>query len=88
MTVGHDHHRLRRKPMEPFFSRSGVSRIEPLLHDLILTLVGRLDEFRGTGKIVRLDHVFSAMAGDVVSAICIENPQVSFLRDPEFNPRW
>jgi hypothetical protein len=74
--------------MEPFFSRAGVSRVEPLLHGLVQTLIGRLDEYKGTSKIVRLDHVFSALAGDVVSAICIEDPQMSFLRDAEFNPHW
>ncbi|KUL83714.1 hypothetical protein ZTR_07489 [Talaromyces verruculosus] len=88
MTVDHDHHRRRRKPMEPFFSQAGVSRIEPLLHDLVQTLVARLHEYQGTGKPVRLDHAFAALAGDVVSAICIENPQISFLRDPGFSPHW
>lgn len=88
MTVDHDQHRLRRRPMEPFFSQAGVYRIEIILHDLVLTLVGRLYGYKGTGKVVRLDHVFAAMAGDVVSAICIENPQMSLLNDPEFSPHW
>lgn len=88
MTVEHDHHRLRRKPIEAFFSRSGISRLEPMLHGLILTLFGRLQEYKGTGKILRLDHVFAAMAGDVVNVVCIEDPKMSFLRHPEFNPDW
>ncbi|KZL77279.1 cytochrome p450 [Colletotrichum incanum] len=88
MTVNHDHHRLRRKPMEPFFSKIGITRLEPRLHELTITMVQRLLEFKGTGKVIRLDHVFAAMAGDVVNVVCIANPTMSFLRHPEFNPDW
>ncbi|KAK8133243.1 hypothetical protein PG999_001416 [Apiospora kogelbergensis] len=85
---GLKHHRFRRKPMEPFFSRFGVARLEPRLQELVVTLVQRLEEYRGTGKVVRLDHVFTAMAGDVVNVACVANPTISFLRHPEFNPHW
>jgi hypothetical protein len=74
--------------MEPFFSRQGVTRIEPKLSELVITLVGRLQEYRRTGKVIRLDHAFSALAGDVISNICIDNPQNSFLHDPDFAPQW
>lgn len=74
--------------MEPFFSRFGVARLEPRLQELVVTLVQRLEEYRGTGKVVRLDHVFTAMAGDVVNVACVVNPTISFLRHPEFNPHW
>ncbi|KAG8158079.1 hypothetical protein KVR01_011840 [Diaporthe batatas] len=88
MTVDHDHHRLRRKPMEPFFSRGSIARLEDRLQELTVTLVQRLQEYRGTGKVVRLDHVFAALAGDVVNVLCIANPTMSFLRHPDFNPYW
>ncbi|CZT49094.1 related to cytochrome P450 CYP3/CYP5/CYP6/CYP9 subfamilies [Rhynchosporium secalis] len=88
MTVDHDLHRRRRKPMEPFFSRQGVSRIEPKLSELVCTLVGRLQDYRGTGKVIRLDHALSALAGDVISNICMDDPPASFLHDPDFNPHW
>lgn len=88
MTVEHEHHRLRRKPMEPFFSKIGVARLEPRLQELVLVLVQRLEAYRGTGKVLRLDHVFTAMAGDIVNVICVANPTMSFLRDPDFNPYW
>lgn len=88
MTVDHDLHRKRRKPMEPFFSMQGINRIQPMLDELVLLLVTRLKEYAGTGKVVRLDHVFSALAGDVISNICIDNPASSMLKDPDFNPEW
>ncbi|KAH8786021.1 cytochrome P450 [Diaporthe sp. PMI_573] len=88
MTVDHDHHRLRRKPMEPFFSKGSIARLEHRLQELTVTLIQRLQEYRGTGRVLRLDHVFSAMAGDVVNVLCIANPTMSFIRDPDFNPYW
>ncbi|KAI1857354.1 uncharacterized protein JN550_013234 [Neoarthrinium moseri] len=88
MTVDHDHHRLRRKPMEPFFSKTGVTRLEPRLQELVVILVQRLNELKGTGQVVRLDHVFTAMAGDAVQTICVTRPAISFLRHPDFNPDW
>lgn len=88
MTVEHDHHRLRRKPMEPFFSKGSIARLEDRLIELTVTMVQRLDEFKGTGSVLRFDHVFAAMAGDVVNVLCIANPTMSFLRHPDFNPHW
>lgn len=87
-TIDHDLHRLRRKPMEPYFSRAGVSRIEPVLQSLVQAMVARLDELRGSGNIVRLDHVFSAFSGDVITAICIGNGEGASLRHPMFDPEW
>ncbi|TLD03793.1 uncharacterized protein PgNI_11655 [Pyricularia grisea] len=88
MTVNHHHHRLRRKPMEPFFSKNGVAQLEPRLCELTVTLVQRLLEYKGVGKVIRLDHVFTAMAGDVVNAVCVAKPTMSFLRHEDFNPDW
>ena len=88
MTVDHDHHRARRQPMERFFSKQGIARIEPHLVYLIRILVSRFQELRGTGTVVRLDHVFAALAGDVIMGVCIENPPEPYLLHPTFNPDW
>ncbi|KAF2967401.1 hypothetical protein GQX73_g6156 [Xylaria multiplex] len=88
LTTGHDLHRKRRKPLEPFFSRLGVTRLEPMVAELCETLVvKRLESFKGTGKIVRLDHAFLAFAGDVVGRICMDNPR-NLIDDPEFAPDY
>ncbi|KAI0468968.1 cytochrome P450 family protein [Xylaria cf. heliscus] len=88
LTTGHDLHRKRRKPLEPFFSRLGVTRLEPMVAEVCENLVvKRLESFRGTGKIVRLDHAFLAFAGDVVGRICMDNPR-NLVEDPEFAPDY
>ncbi|EME87126.1 uncharacterized protein MYCFIDRAFT_130725 [Pseudocercospora fijiensis CIRAD86] len=88
MTVDHHHHRMRRKPLEPFFSRAGVARFEPNLASVVMTLVHRLRGWEGTGTVLRLDHAFAALAGDIISTMCIESPSMSFLEDRDFAPDW
>ncbi|RWA09439.1 hypothetical protein EKO27_g5656 [Xylaria grammica] len=88
LTTGHDLHRRRRKPLEPFFSRLGVTRLEPMVAEVCEKLVvKRFENFKGTGKIVRLDHAFLAFAGDVVGRICMDNPR-NLVDDPEFAPDY
>lgn len=88
MTVDHHLHRQRRKPLEPFFSKAGVARFEAVLVEIVTLLVGRLKEHSGSDKPIRLDHAFAALAGDIVSRLCIEQPKMSFLDDAEFSPGW
>ncbi|ORY67380.1 cytochrome P450 [Pseudomassariella vexata] len=87
-TVGHDSHRRRRRPLEPFFSWLGVSQHHPLLSEMAATLVKRLEDKRETKSVVRLDHAFFAFAGDFVTRICFKNPAWSFLEEPDFGPGW
>ncbi|KAL9577881.1 MAG: hypothetical protein Q9212_006084 [Teloschistes hypoglaucus] len=86
-TVGHDIHRRRRKPLEPFFSRLGISRLQDMLAEVVVKLDGRIEALKGTPTVVRLDHVFSAFAGDVVGRICWEDKE-EFLDDSDFAPEW
>lgn len=85
-TTAHELHRKRRKPLDPYFSRSGVTKLEPMVAELCEKLiVERFESFKGTGKPVRLDHAFTAFSGDVISRLCIDDPP-SFVDDPEFSP--
>ncbi|EMD96233.1 hypothetical protein COCC4DRAFT_19072 [Bipolaris maydis ATCC 48331] len=87
-TVAHELHRKRRKPLDPYFSRAGVNRLEPMVADLTEELVvKRFEEFKGTGKVVRLDHAFTAYSGDIISALCIDEPP-HFTSTPDFTPSW
>jgi hypothetical protein len=81
---------MRRKPLEPFFSRMGVQRLQPMLGAVVLKLEERLKTMAGSGKVVRLDHAFNAMSGDIIGRLCLntDNNVASFLDDPEFSPAW
>ena len=87
MTANHELHRRRRKPLEPYFSRLGINRMEPTLVDEAKLLSTRLEAMKGSKAIVRLDHVFSAFAGDVIGRICAETPPY-MMRLPDFGRDW
>ena len=67
-TLDHDHHRLRREPWNPYFSKQSVSRLQPLL---ILPLVNkfcdRLAEYKAAKRPVVMTHAFANLTSDVIS---------------------
>lgn len=87
MTKTHELHRMRRKPLEPFFSRQGIDRFEPFITSVANIMDRRLQSLEGSKRIIRLDHVFSAFAGDAIGKICCESPP-KFIEDPYFAPHW
>ncbi|KAL8720262.1 MAG: hypothetical protein Q9225_002860 [Loekoesia sp. 1 TL-2023] len=87
LTTDHDLHRRRRKPLEPLFSRLGVSRLQLMLAEVVEKLASRIEAFRGTHSVIRLDHAFSAFSGDIIGRICWEDKK-EFLDDPAFAPEW
>ncbi|KAL4933790.1 cytochrome P450 [Aspergillus undulatus] len=88
-TISHDLHRKRRKPLDPYFSRQGITRLEPMVAELTEKLVvNRLESYKGTGKVVRLDHAFTAFSGDVINRICVNRPSEVYVEDEDFAPWW
>ena len=87
MSKTHELHRKRRKPLEPFFSRQGIERFEPFVIEVVKLMDRRLQSLKGSKRVIRLDHVFSAFAGDVIGKICCESPP-RFIEDPDFAPHW
>ncbi|KAE8412288.1 cytochrome P450 [Aspergillus pseudocaelatus] len=59
LTVDHNLHRKRRKPLEPFFSRAGIVRLEPVLVEMARKLESRLRQYEGTRTVITLNHIFS-----------------------------
>lgn len=87
MTISHDLHRTRRKPLEPYFSRMGITQFEPVIQSLAEKFAKRLHELEGTNTVVRLDHALVCYTGDMISHVCCEDP--TFLLDgKDFNADW
>ncbi|KAF2003379.1 cytochrome P450 [Amniculicola lignicola CBS 123094] len=87
LTISHGLHRVRRKPFEPYFSRLGVTQLEPTIHELMDKLLGRFDILNGTNTVVRLDHVLTCFTGDVISRICCDSP-TDLIDDEQFSADW
>ncbi|KAI4592711.1 hypothetical protein KJ359_010470 [Pestalotiopsis sp. 9143b] len=84
-TVPHELHHMRRKAVEGFFSRQSVTRLESRVHVEARSLDEKLLRYAGTGSIVRLDHAFACVTGDLAGQFaCGENPEL--LEEPNFNP--
>jgi hypothetical protein len=81
-------HRKRRKPLEPFFSRKGITHLQSMLAEVALHLETKLRE-RAVAEVFHLDHAFSAFSGDIIGKICLDNEDLGrFLDHPEFVPDW
>ncbi|KAL4757590.1 cytochrome P450 [Aspergillus foveolatus] len=87
MTVGHELHRLRYKPLDPFFSRMGIDRLEPLIIEEAKLLNDRLQNYSGSGRVLRLVDVFSAFAVDMITQICSEGGP-AMMNKPDFGKDW
>jgi hypothetical protein len=46
-----------------------------------------MQALKGTDKVLRLDHAFFALSGDVVGKLCWADKQ-DFLDDPNFGVEW
>jgi hypothetical protein len=51
---------MRRAALNPFFSKAGVYRLEPVIQEKVDLMLGRLLEFRESGKPFPLDAMFAA----------------------------
>ncbi|KAK2590015.1 hypothetical protein QQS21_012303 [Conoideocrella luteorostrata] len=83
----HDLHRVRRKPLDQFFSRRRVQSYE---HDIIEELKLLEDRFfaiRGTRTIINMEHVYAAITGDIIGKISVMTSP-SLVSDPAFSPDW
>ncbi|KAF2756362.1 putative benzoate 4-monooxygenase cytochrome P450 [Pseudovirgaria hyperparasitica] len=86
-TRSHDRHRQMRKPLESFFSRQGISRIEDIIHGEVRLLDTKFQSRKGTGEVIWLNAVFASFAGDVIGCVtCGDNP--GFLEGKDFSPEW
>lgn len=83
----HDLHRQRRKPLETFFSRQGINRIEEIIAGEGRLLDSRLQALEGTKTVVHIDHAFTALTGDIIAhTACGTHP--GLIEDVEFSPNW
>ncbi|POS72678.1 cytochrome P450 [Diaporthe helianthi] len=87
LSVPHDLHRVRRKHLEPFFSRQGITRIEGRIAELVKKMDDRLVGLKCTGSVLSIDVVLCALTGDVIGQVS-SGMQAGLLDDPDFTPAW
>ena len=93
-TVQHDHHRMRRSVLNPFFSKKSISAIEPLIQskvDLLCTALGEYapggsDEKRA-GKEIELGLAYMSLTLDTISHEAF-GKSYGLLELPGFSQLW
>ena len=86
-TVPHDHHRLRRAAINPYFSKQSVARLEPTIQSLIDALCARFREFQQSGEVLNLGCAYSALTTDVITEYCFAR-SYGFLGRKDFGWEW
>jgi len=61
MTMGHDHHRLRRSALNPFFSKKMVQELEPKVRSKVEMMKKRVLEYAGSGELLDLCNACSGL---------------------------
>ena len=93
-TVPHDHHRVRRAPINRFFSRKSITDIEPLIQskvDLLCTALGEYapdgrDDERA-GRVIELGVAYMSLTLDIISHYAF-GKSYGLLQLPGFSQFW
>ncbi|KAG4444137.1 hypothetical protein IFR05_000366 [Cadophora sp. M221] len=83
-TIDHDHHRLRRNAINPFFSKTNVRKLSPVIQNNVSKLMSRLERLEDTGEPVNLNIVFSAFTSDIIIEYAFGESQ-HYLDREDFN---
>ncbi|KAB5560262.1 cytochrome P450 CYP542B3 [Coniochaeta sp. 2T2.1] len=79
-TIDHDHHRVRRSGIAPFFSTQSVRRLQPVIEERVDALLERVRGLRG---VVDLMYPFSAFTNDVIEEYSFAKSH-HLIEDPYF----
>ena len=83
-TIPHDLHRSRRAAISPYFSKSSIRRLEPVIAETLDNLLQRLDAAAKSGEVVPLSTAYKAVASDIITAYCF-GESTGFLMRADYN---
>jgi len=69
-TIPHDLHRSRRAPMNPYFSKQSIQRLEPILQRTLKKVLGRLAQKAESGEPIAMQLLYAATTSDIISDYC------------------
>ncbi|KAL8708835.1 MAG: hypothetical protein Q9220_006291 [cf. Caloplaca sp. 1 TL-2023] len=87
VTQDHDLHRIRRGAFAHYLSKASLQRLEPGIQTVVDTMVSRLHEVKGTGRVINLLDLFGCLTGDIIGQYAFAH-SYNFLADPDFSPYW
>ncbi|KAJ9602769.1 hypothetical protein H2200_012549 [Cladophialophora chaetospira] len=70
---------------QPYFSKSSITRMEPLIHETLNTFLGKLDSAsKEDGKVVDLTFGFRCLTSDTIMRYCFADEGFQTLESKEF----
>ncbi|APA10778.1 hypothetical protein sscle_07g055480 [Sclerotinia sclerotiorum 1980 UF-70] len=82
-TQDHDHHRIRRAALNPFFSKKSINDLVARIQRPILILCDRLEKATKTGEILNMKYFYAAVTLDIINDYCFSREPDNVLR-PDF----
>ncbi|OQE14965.1 hypothetical protein PENFLA_c034G07049 [Penicillium flavigenum] len=86
-SVDHRRHRIRRQPMNPFFSQQRIRQLEPMLRKMVDKLCKGMRDWKERQIPLHVYHAFNAYTTDVVVEYSM-GESFHYLDDPDFTPQW
>jgi cytochrome P450 len=86
-TIDDDLHRLRRKPLAPFFSKPQVAARERTVQEKVELVCRQLERIKGTTQVLDLRPLFWCFGSDVLSAYAFPIG-LEYLSQDELKPAW
>jgi hypothetical protein len=83
----HDHHRIRRQALNPYFSKQSVTKLEPSIRGVVENLCRRLREFKGSKEPVNTGDAYAALTMDIISEYSFAKSYGCVDRS-DFAPEW
>lgn len=66
-TIDHDHHRVRRTPLLPFFSKKSIAKLEPFIWSRVNLLAKKLKQAHKSDRVITILDAYGALTTDVIS---------------------
>jgi cytochrome P450 len=86
-TIGHNLHKMRRAAFAKFFSPAYIRKLEPLLKELVNSMVEKIEQGIESGRPVNLVHAYSALTQDVITGYCFSFSR-NCLEKQDFAPHY
>lgn len=85
-TIPHNLHKMRRTPLNPFFSKRAVNECTGIIQSCVSKLCTRLEEYHASQTPVDLQLAYGALTVDVITLYCLGRSYGS-LEKPDFDPQ-
>ncbi|RDL41592.1 Cytochrome P450 [Venustampulla echinocandica] len=86
-TINHRLHRLRRQPLNPFFSKQSIQHLEPIISGMVEKLCSRIQDLKKSGQPVLIRPVYQCLTTDVVTLYAL-NECWNYPDRPAFSSEW